>query len=283
MTAYFKQIFLVFHTLYKGLKLTLSHLRNANHRYAPIGVQNHNYFSQHNGLVTLTYPYESIPVPDHGRYKLHNEIDDCIVCDKCAVICPVQCIAIETIKSPEPIGITSDGSVKRLYASTFDIDMAKCCFCGLCTSVCPTECLTMTNEYDFSVKDIREMNFSFTDLSPEQAIEKKKLYEQYMLEKEAFKKEQSEKSESTTPQVPKPAFKPVIKTSNIVKNETNENSIAEEPAKTAAPKPVFKPIIKPSTIVKTVNEEEEVKSVPKPTGIKPVIKPVFKKPNPDGN
>ena len=91
------------------------------------------------------------PIPDVGRYRLHNEIDDCIVCDKCAKICPVDCIDIEPIKATEEIGKTSDGTPKRIYAAKFDIDMGKCCFCGLCTTVCPTECLTMTKVYDFSV------------------------------------------------------------------------------------------------------------------------------------
>ena len=97
---------------------------------------------------------EQIPIPDHGRYQLHNEIDDCIVCDKCAKICPVDCIDIEPVRSPEVFGQTSDGTPLRIHAAKFDIDMAKCCFCGLCTVVCPTECLTMTKEFDFSTTDI---------------------------------------------------------------------------------------------------------------------------------
>ena len=32
------------------------------------------------GPVTIQYPKESIGVPQVGRYKLHNEIDDCIDC-----------------------------------------------------------------------------------------------------------------------------------------------------------------------------------------------------------
>ena len=45
----------------------------------------------------------------------------------------------------------------------------------------------MTSEYDFSVFDIKEHNFAFGNLSPEEAEEKKRLYEQFVAEKEALK------------------------------------------------------------------------------------------------
>jgi formate hydrogenlyase subunit 6/NADH:ubiquinone oxidoreductase subunit I len=159
--------------LLKGMQLTLQHFFRAGKRRAPTYVDDPNYFKQPAGSVTLKYPYESIPVPDVGRYRLHNEIDDCIVCDLCAKICPVNCIEIEAIKATEEMGITSDGTRKRLHAAVFNIDMAKCCFCGLCTVVCPTDCLTMTKVYDFPEVDIKNMIYHFTDLSPEQAEEKR--------------------------------------------------------------------------------------------------------------
>lgn len=159
--------------LLKGMKLTLQHLFQAGTRRATTYVDDPNYFKQNTGLVTLKYPYESIPVPDVGRYRLHNEIDDCIVCDLCAKVCPVNCIEIDAIKATEDIGITSDGTKKRLYAATFNIDLAKCCYCGLCTTVCPTDCLTMTKVYDFAEVDIKNMIYHFSDMSPEQAEEKR--------------------------------------------------------------------------------------------------------------
>ncbi|MCP2045842.1 NADH-quinone oxidoreductase subunit I [Pontibacter sp. HSC-36F09] len=162
-------------SLLSGLQLTWRHFRNADKRRAPVPVMDDNYFNQPEGLVTLTYPYEAIPVPENGRYRLHNEIDDCIVCDLCAKICPVNCITIESVKATEEIGMTSDGTKKRLYAPVFDIDMAKCCYCGLCTTVCPTDCLTMTPVYDFAEVDIKNMIYHFTDLTPEKAEEKKQL------------------------------------------------------------------------------------------------------------
>ena len=156
-------------TAISGLALTMRHLRRAGRgRVRSQSVRQPGYFSQGGGqgIVTLQYPHQRLPVPEIGRYKLDCEIDDCIVCDKCARICPVDCIDIVAVKSPQEFGKTSDGTGKRLYAAKFDIDMAKCCYCGLCTTVCPTECLTMQPEYDYTVTDITKMTYAFAQMTP---------------------------------------------------------------------------------------------------------------------
>jgi len=133
--------------------------------------------------ITLQYPSQTFSVPERGRYKLHNEIDDCIVCDKCARVCPVDCIEIEAIPAPEVLGETSSGMKKRIHAARFDIDMAKCCFCGLCTTVCPTSCLTMTGIYDFSVFDVLEHKESFANMSDQAIMDAKDFWNEYLSHK----------------------------------------------------------------------------------------------------
>jgi NADH-quinone oxidoreductase subunit I len=224
MKAYFLSIWNGIQSTRKGMALTWKHAWAARNQRSIHNIQDPDYFSQKAGIVTLQYPQQQIPTPVNGRYQLHNEMDDCIVCDKCVKVCPVDCIEIDPIKATGLVGTTSDGSPIRLYAAKFDIDMSKCCFCGLCTTVCPTECLTMTSEYDFSVFDVKEHNFEFANLTPEQAAEKRALYEQFVAEKEAAKEaakttEQAKAEESTNesseekPVVPKPAFKPAFKPS----------------------------------------------------------------------
>ncbi len=88
---------------WQGLKVSMKHILEARRSRKPISVADPAYFGQQTGIVTLKYPYEALPVPDNGRYRLHNEMEDCIVCDKCAEICPVDCIEIEAVKSPEEI------------------------------------------------------------------------------------------------------------------------------------------------------------------------------------
>ncbi|MBO3699115.1 4Fe-4S dicluster domain-containing protein [Fabibacter sp. E12] len=240
----------------------------------PIGPNDQNYFDQQNGLFTVQYPKEQIPVPDHGRYKLHNEIEDCIVCDKCAKVCPVNCIEIEPVRATEEFGKTSDGTPLRIYAAKFDIDMAKCCFCGLCTTVCPTECLTMTSEYDFSAFDFAEHNVPFANMSPLEILEKKKELEEFNKKKEEAK--------AKAQAAPKPASstgRPVIKsTIKPVTTGTAKPVMKPKVPGTSGAKPVIKPkvpsagtakpkvIIKPKIQVKKEGNEE----------VKPKVRPVIR-------
>jgi formate hydrogenlyase subunit 6/NADH:ubiquinone oxidoreductase subunit I len=304
---YFKEILEVVQSTRKGMALTWKHAWNARKQRTVHQIQDAGYFQQSEGIVTLEYPSLQIPTPVNGRYQLHNEMDDCIVCDKCVKVCPVDCIDIEPIKATGLVGHASDGSPIRLYAAKFDIDMSKCCFCGLCTTVCPTECLTMTSEYDFSVFDVKDHNFSFANLTPEQADEKRKLYEQFVAEKAAMKAGASHessgpKSEGQTSNdqgltsQPKPAFKPSFKKvtspeSPVASQESgspkSEGPTSNDQSPTSQPKPAFKPSFKKVTSPESPVASQESGS-PKSEGPtsndqsptsqpKPAFKPSFKK------
>ena len=256
--TYFGNISRGIKTSLKGLSLTWKHLWAARKSRGAINVENSEYFSFTEGHVTLQYPHEMISVPDHGRYQLDCEIDDCIVCDKCAKVCPVNCIEIEAVKSSELIRYTSDGSPVRLHAAKFDIDMAKCCFCGLCTTVCPTECLTMNSEYDYSVLDIRDLNFAFSNLTPEEAEEKKQAYAQFVAEKAAAKVEKTaEKIEAAISERPKPKFVPKAKPAMEAIAKSEESPEEEKP------KPKFVPKAKPATAAIAKSEESPEEEKPK--------------------
>lgn len=253
--TYWGNIKEAFVTLLKGLRLSMAHLLAARKHRPPVYVSDQQYFTYDTGVVTLQYPREKLPVPDHGRYKLHNEIDDCIVCDKCAKICPVNCIEIEPIRAVEEIGKTSDGSSKRIYAAKFDIDMGKCCFCGLCTTVCPTECLTMTHDYDFSEYDVADHNFSFSEMTPMEILEKQQALEAYMQAKEEAKA-----AKATDPihaDKPKPAIQPKV-------GGSGAKPVFKPKAGSGGAKPVFKP--------KTVTGSARPVIKPKTGSAKPVIK-----------
>jgi NADH-quinone oxidoreductase subunit I len=213
--SYFGNLIISFRSLGQGLQITFAHILRSVRKRKIIPISQDGYFSNTEGISTIQYPHEMIAVPDNGRYRLHNEIDDCIVCDKCAKICPVDCIDIEPVRAVEEIGKTSDGTPKRIYAARFDIDMAKCCFCGLCTTVCPTECLTMTKVFDFSVTEIQDHTFAFAEMSQAEITEKKNIFEAY------------QKSKATPPAAVVPA--------------PERGPVADNPP----PKPVFRPKMKP--------------------------------------
>jgi formate hydrogenlyase subunit 6/NADH:ubiquinone oxidoreductase subunit I len=267
------------------MRLTLRHLWSARNRRKPGDIRSGNFYDQQEGIVTIQYPLETIPIPDNGRYRLHNEMDDCIVCDKCVKVCPVDCIEIEPIRAIEEVGKASDGSPIRLYAAKFDIDMAKCCYCGLCTTVCPTECLTMTKTFDYSELDVRDMVYSYANLSPEEADEKRRLLEQFQKEKEALKAVNKPVTASEpTPSAPvRPVFKPTIKPKvvadeNVIVPEA-ENAAEDIPAKPAA-KPAFRPTLKPKIVaednVDKPVSETAAEETAKPVNAKPPFRPTMK-------
>ncbi|MCE7068415.1 4Fe-4S binding protein [Dyadobacter sp. CY326] len=290
------------------MRLTLRHLWSARKRRKLVDIRTDDFFGGQEGMVTIQYPLETIPIPDNGRYRLHNEIDDCIVCDKCVKVCPVDCIDIEPIRAIEEVGRASDGSPIRLYAAKFDIDMAKCCYCGLCTTVCPTECLTMTKTFDYSELDVRDMVYNYANLSADEADEKRRLLDQFQKEKEALKAASKPvvTAEQPAANPAKPVFKPGMKPkvqdveakeevplekparpvflpkkpASAAQSDEIKDGKIEEPPK-AAPKLPFKPSMKPKTAdsqekTEAVNLEQSITEEPAKLAARPIFKPKMK-------
>ncbi len=151
VSGYFRNIWKGIWTILVGMKVTMRHL------FTP--------------AVTVQYPDARMAIPERGRNRLYVNMDDCIGCNQCGMACPVDCITIETAKSlpTEDLGVTSTGQKKRLWVSKFDIDFGKCCYCGLCVPPCPTECIYMTDVYEFSEYDRKNLVYNFTTLTPEEA------------------------------------------------------------------------------------------------------------------
>jgi NADH-quinone oxidoreductase subunit I len=178
MSEYFGNIKTGAVTIATGMGITLKHFFNAIHRKGDAGLDDVDYFRQVDGLCTLQYPREVIPTPKNGRYRLNNDIEDCIGCGQCVRACPIACITMETIKVAADdlalCGKTSDGQQKKFWIPLFDIDVAKCMTCGICTTVCPTECLAHTPVSDFSEFDRSNFIYHFGNLSRLEAEAKKR-------------------------------------------------------------------------------------------------------------
>jgi NADH-quinone oxidoreductase subunit I len=155
----------------------------------------------------------------------------------------------------------------------------------------------MTSEYDFSVFEVKEHNFSFANLTAEEAEEKKRLYEQFVAEKEELKKSAdsgqstvdssqslvaSQESEGPASNVQSPASKPVFKPSfkakavdssqSLVASQESEGpaSNVQSPASSTSPESevvspeVKKPVFKPSFKVKA-KDPSPTSDVQRPT------------------
>ena len=153
LRIYFSDIFRALGTVAVGMKLTFAHLFTRS--------------------VTIQYPDVKLKLPERARNRLYVNIDDCIGCDQCSMACPVDCIIIDTIKATPDVdlGVTSTGNKKRLYVPQFDIDIAKCCYCGLCVYPCPTECIVMTDVYEFSEYDRKNLIYNYSNMTPAQISE----------------------------------------------------------------------------------------------------------------
>ena len=169
MKQYFLNIWNGLVPVFIGMKVTFMHL------FLP--------------AVTIQYPDVKLKLPERERNRLYVNMDDCIGCDQCARACPVDCISIETVKSlpTEDLGKTSNGKKKALWVTKFDIDIAKCCYCQLCVFPCPTECIYMTDVYEFSEYERRDLLYDFVTLTPQEIEEKKDNFAKMEAEKAAQK------------------------------------------------------------------------------------------------
>jgi len=180
MKEYFGDIFKGIWTVLVGMKVTFAHL------FTP--------------ALSIQYPDTRLKLPERARNRLYVNMDDCIGCDQCSAACPVSCIKIETVKSVpgDDLGTTSTGQKKRLWVTTFDIDIAKCCYCALCVYPCPTECIKMTDVYEFSEYDRKNLIYNYVTLTEGEIADVK-------AKAEVAAKEAAEKKEAAAAAGPAPA------------------------------------------------------------------------------
>jgi NADH-quinone oxidoreductase subunit I len=117
--SYFKKVFAGVLTTAKGMVLTWRHFVTKP--------------------TTIQYPEEKTYFSPYERGIHEFEPEKCIICDLCAVACPVNCIKIE-----------SEGSGKNAVLTKYEIDYSKCLFCALCVDPCPVDCIHMGQQYDIA-------------------------------------------------------------------------------------------------------------------------------------
>ena len=236
--TYLGGIFKSWRTVMKGMRLSGKHLRKGYKREEPRSIMDADYFEKVDGPITIQYPKEKVALPDNGRYRLHMETDDCIACDKCARICPVDCITIDSFRADGDLGRTSDGTLKRLHLPVFDIDMGKCMYCGLCTTVCPTDCLTMTKVYDYSEYDRDNFVYHFGAYSPEEE-DRIRTETTAALEK----KKQAKAAEKAAAGASSPAKRRPVRRKPVTADASKEKKEGEAPTRKAPirRRPVMKP------------------------------------------
>jgi NADH-quinone oxidoreductase subunit I len=94
---------------------------------------------------TVLYPEEQPYVPPRFRGRIILSRDPsgeerCVACYLCAVVCPVDCIALQA---------TEDDNGRR-YPEWFRINFSRCIFCGFCEEACPTKAIQLTPDLDMN-------------------------------------------------------------------------------------------------------------------------------------
>ena len=115
------------------------------------------------GLFTVEYPDERLPVHERGRvlpvliYDSEDGHIRCVSCNICAKVCPPQCIWIKQAKKPDgkPIPQPSD----------FYVDMDVCMNCGLCAEYCPFDAIKMDHHFELANHERHQSHiFTMQDL-----------------------------------------------------------------------------------------------------------------------
>ena len=139
--------------------------------------------------------YQGHLKPVSERYRGFLTVDNtaCIACNLCAQTCPVDCIAVESIKGPKSTvkSYRDEGkeTAKTKYVTRFDIHIGRCMYCGLCTEVCPQGGIRFSREFAGATDDYKKLVRHF--VSPEEAERVKKMVAE--MEAKAAKEPKPEK------------------------------------------------------------------------------------------
>ena len=147
----------------KGFWTTLRHVFNTywddlrmlrKRYYNPEGIK-YRMSKDVEGLFTVQYPEEKLPVPEEFRFipfLVYDTLEDgtdqirCTSCGICAKVCPPQCIWIEQTTDPETGRPVPEP--KEFY---IDVDM--CMNCGYCAEYCPFDAIKMDHDYELASYD----------------------------------------------------------------------------------------------------------------------------------
>jgi len=94
--------------------------------------------------ITTQYPEEKIPPGQRWRGIHYFEKDEkgktkCVACGLCMVVCPSQCIWIETAEDEEG----------KRYPLIYELDASRCIFCGYCEEACPVGAIFLGKTYEW--------------------------------------------------------------------------------------------------------------------------------------
>lgn len=101
--------------------------------------------------VTIKDPLNERPGAPRYRGFHKNDIEKCIGCGTCEMICENEAIDLVAVAGIDPKN--GDSGLRPL------VDYGRCCWCALCVDICTTKSLSMSNEYKWVDKDPEVFRF----------------------------------------------------------------------------------------------------------------------------
>lgn len=114
------------------------------------------YFTHKKEIITQQYPEARPHIAERFRGEVvmpHNENNEhrCTGCTACELACPNGTIKIVTKND-----ITPEGKKKKAI-DTFVYRLELCTMCNLCVQACPSDAIIMSNAFEHSVYDRRQL------------------------------------------------------------------------------------------------------------------------------
>lgn len=114
------------------------------------------YFTHKKEIITQQYPEVRPYIAERFRGEVvmpHNENNEhrCTGCTACELACPNGTIKIVTKND-----ITPEGKKKKAI-DTFVYRLELCTMCNLCVQACPSDAIIMSNAFEHSVYDRRQL------------------------------------------------------------------------------------------------------------------------------